>query len=175
MPWRLFQTVSTETANVDTRVPSRIEMHLPADIGQEPFKVLVSWMLESTSAKRVANFQRTDSFASDLALVRAAKLLGMHIYVQRLFDYYWAYIKNNLPTYAEMDVIDGLALDKNDSLFRCLVGRLAHLRLTKKIEDGEGLRRFLEGRRRLERAVEEAMEEFRDRRRAKNSGYHTGY
>ena len=102
-------------------------------------------------------------------------MLGMHVYVQRLFDYYWAYIKNNVPTYAKMDVIDGLALDENDSFFRCLVGRLAHLKLTKKIEDVEGLEKFFEARQRLGRAVEESMEEFRDRRRARNLGYYTSY
>jgi hypothetical protein len=175
MPWRLFQTISTESTNIDRRVPTQLEFHLPANIEQEPFKVLVSWMLESMSARRVAYFQRTASFADNLSLVRAAKLLGMHVYVQRLFDYYWAYIKNNVPTYANMDVIDGLALDENDSFFGCLVGRLAHLRLTKKVEDVEGLERFLESRRRLGRAVKETMKEFKNRRRARNSGYCTSY
>jgi hypothetical protein len=111
-----------------------------------------------------------DSWALDLALVRTAKLLGMHIYVQRLLDDCWAYVKNNVPKYVEMSMRGGLALDGNDSFFGYLVGRLTHLGLSKKLEDDEEIKRALEGRQMLGRAVEEATKGLMDRKRARNSG-----
>ncbi|KAF2788355.1 hypothetical protein K505DRAFT_342158 [Melanomma pulvis-pyrius CBS 109.77] len=160
MPWRLFQAVSTAATQVDTSDPLKLTLALPGNIDQKPFMYLVNWLVGALSTKRVASVKSLGSFAEDLALLRAAKLLGMHKYVQDIFNYRWGYLKNNIPTYEEIDVILSLALSREDPFFCCIAGRLAHLRLKKAIPNMGELDRYLAMNPCLGEAVSECTEKF---------------
>lgn len=176
MPWRLFQAVSTAAAQVDTSNPLKLTLSLPSNIDQKPFMHLINWLIGALDTKRVASFKTLGSFAEDLALIRAAKLLGMHKYVQDIFNYRWGYLKNNMPTYEEIDVILSLALSKEDPFFCCIAGRLAHLRLKKAIPDMDKLDRYLAMNLRLGEAVSEcterSIEKSKSRKQERKMAHH---
>ena len=161
VPWRLFQAVSIKAKLVDMRNPTALEFALPKNIDQSPFKVIVKWLVEAANFKEVPQLRGTDSFLDDLALIRAGKILGMDVYVQPIFNYYWAYIKNHLPTYEELDTIVFLALSSDDPFLNCTARRLAYLTLKDEIPDPENMENYMHAHPLLGQAVDTALVELR--------------
>ncbi|KAF2703272.1 hypothetical protein K504DRAFT_539027 [Pleomassaria siparia CBS 279.74] len=163
MPWRLFQAVSQHAAKADTTHAAMIEFHITNQLDYAPFVTLVKWFINALDAKRVPELQRTDVFRDDLSLIRAAKELGMHKYVQHIFNYYWAYLKNQIAPFKEIDIILELALSEEDAFFVCITNRLAHLLLKDELKDTSELYAYLGAHPILGNSVKKTMERYRSR------------
>ncbi|KAF2114376.1 hypothetical protein BDV96DRAFT_632539 [Lophiotrema nucula] len=111
------------------------------------FTLLRDWPEEVTKAKYFQTPQpwRFNDLVKDLAVLRAAKVLGMDKYTVVTSNAYWNYLRYQLPTYEDIATLEkGAASSKQyDHYYRSLVNNLAHQRHQRKIRDVGDFKKFL--------------------------------
>jgi hypothetical protein len=166
MPWRLFQAMSTKAGDTEICDHTTRQLRIPAGLSGKPFVYILDWLEDITGPKRFYLLRRRDSITEDVAICRAARLLGMMEYAQHIFNHYWALFKNTTPSFEEISAVERLALTEDNIglvghdaavFLDCIAKRLAHLVYKDEIPDKEALSAYLQQHPKLMSMVAEAL------------------
>ncbi|RAR09153.1 hypothetical protein DDE83_005696 [Stemphylium lycopersici] len=159
MSYALFRAISTKkdlvagTPGVQPGVialPSGLDTAIVADMIQH-FK-------DHTTSKQYAkDLKGYDMTYPDIQLCSAGDYLGMSIYTQHIFNWYWARLRSgHLPSYADIDAVTSVHTLQGDSIFRKVVQAVVAIDMEGGIPDPEDYQAYLETNGRFRVAVEEA-------------------
>jgi hypothetical protein len=145
-----------------TMYPESIEYRFPTDIlAPEAVRyLLMSWMWEVSQEFEVFAVPMQDTFAKNVALLRAARFLGMERYTKHILTAHIDYLKTALPSYEEITIVEHNATSGQDPLWTQMVNHLCHDRFKKLFPDPDDFAVFLEDHPRLKIAMESADEYF---------------
>jgi DNA-directed RNA polymerase subunit N (RpoN/RPB10) len=118
--------------------------------------LLISWMRETCNEFEAYAIPAQKTFAEDIAILRAARLLGMERYCRHILIGYVDYLKTQLPSYEEIITVEQNATSDKDPLWTAMVNHLCHDRFKGLIPDAEDFEAFLEKHTRLKKAMESA-------------------
>jgi hypothetical protein len=118
--------------------------------------LLIGWMQETCNEFEAYAVPAQKTFGEDVALLRAARLLGMERYCSHLLAGYVDYLKTQLPSYEEIIAVEQNATSDKDPLWTAMVNHLCHDRFKGLIPDAEDFQAFLEKHVRLKKAMESA-------------------
>jgi hypothetical protein len=118
--------------------------------------LLIGWMQETCNEFEAYAVPAQKTFGEDVALLRAARLLGMERYCSHLLAGYVDYLKTQLPSYEEIIAVEQNATPDKDPLWTAMVNHLCHDRFKGLIPDAEDFQAFLEKHVRLKKAMESA-------------------
>jgi hypothetical protein len=118
--------------------------------------LLVKWAKDMSQDFETYAVPMQGSFAKDVALLRASRLLGMEPYTKHMLNTYIHYLKESLPSYQEIEIVELNATSEKDPLWTHMVNHLCHDRHKKLIPDPENFAHFLEEHPRLKEAMEKA-------------------
>ncbi|KAJ4304801.1 hypothetical protein N0V90_000329 [Kalmusia sp. IMI 367209] len=111
-----------------------------------------------------------NTFYENVAILRAARLLGMERYTRSILRYYVKYLYDELPRYDEIVIIEDMATSNKDPLWTKMVNGLTHLQHKQQIPDPEIFAAFLVQHPKLSAAIASAngyfMNKARKQRRA---------
>lgn len=129
--------------------------------------LLVKWLNSTCQGfeAHVVPFQAT--FDRDIAVLRAAHVLGMDRYTLHIQHAYTEYLKTCLPTYHEIVVLTKYTVSDREPLWANLVNHLCYLRHRSLIPDPLEFAVYLENNERLKKTMAEADKFFVDRQRAR--------
>jgi hypothetical protein len=85
-----------------------------------------------------------DTFLKNVALLRASRKLGMEPYTKHILNTCIGYLKDQLPSYEEIAIIEDHRTSDKDPLWTHMVNHLCHDRYKKLIPDPENFAAFLE-------------------------------
>lgn len=125
------------------------------------------WMRHIRDAFEVYAVPGQDSFIKNVTLLRAARLLGMERYTRYILESHIVFLKNNLPTYEHIIIIEDNATSDKDPLWTSMVNHLCHERHKQLMPDPEDFAAFLENHLRLKAAMESADAYFAGEARKK--------
>lgn len=135
LPIELFRAMSKLDDQIDIDHPWGPAFFLP-EIETGPIIELMAWIRQLVETEDNANFDVTRDEKGDLrtlhdlSLVRAARLLGMDLYVNKVFNVYVKHIKSGCVSSEDVDVVVKLALKKDDSLLLHLGKRIGEMVLS---------------------------------------------
>ena len=118
--------------------------------------LLIGWMQETCNEFEAYAVPAQKTFGEDVALLRAARLLGMERYCSHIHAGYVEYLKTQLPSYKEIIAVEQNATSDKDPLWTAMVNHLCHDRYKRLIPDPEDFAAFLEKHTRLRKAMESA-------------------
>ena len=118
--------------------------------------LLIGWMQDICNEFEAHAIPSQKTFAEDIALLRAARLLGMQNYCPHIMADYINYLKSELPSYEEIVAVEKNAKSDNDPLWTTMVNHLCHERYKGLIHDAEEFERFLEKYPRLKKSMKAA-------------------
>jgi hypothetical protein len=78
-----------------------------------------------------------------MAVLPAARVLGMEPYTSHIFNYWMAYLAEYIPPYEVITAIEANALTPHDAMFTHMANTLARLRYLKQIEDADVFEAYL--------------------------------
>ncbi|KAI4651839.1 hypothetical protein J4E93_002035 [Alternaria ventricosa] len=123
--------------------------------------LLIGWMQETCNEFEAYAVPAQKTFGEDVALLRAARLLGMERYCSHIHAGYVEYLKTQLPSYEEIIAVEQNATSDKDPLWTAMVNHLCHDRHKRLLPDPEDFAAFLEKHTRLRNAMESADIFFR--------------
>ncbi|OAL52849.1 hypothetical protein IQ07DRAFT_669422 [Pyrenochaeta sp. DS3sAY3a] len=131
------------------------------------YMLLVTWLNATCQGfeAHVVPFQST--FDRDIAVLRAAHVLGMDRYVLHIQHYYVEYLKTCLATYHEIVVLTKYTVSDREPLWVNLVNHLCYLRHRGLIPDPMEFGIYLEKNERLNKSMAEADKFFKHRQHAR--------
>ncbi|KAH7070487.1 hypothetical protein BKA63DRAFT_398376, partial [Paraphoma chrysanthemicola] len=138
--------------------PESDEYHFPANY-LDPDAVrtlLVTWVRDNSRKFEAYAVPMHDTFAENVALLRASRMLGMETYTKHILHTFVDYLKNELPSYEEMVIVERNATSDKDPLWTAIVNHLCHERYKKYIPDPEVFQAFLDQHPRLKKAMTSA-------------------
>lgn len=168
MPWHLFRAMSTKAAEID---PARRELHLPANLSKLPFSYILQWLKEVTTTTQFYLIKRRNSVMEDVAVCRAARLLGMMEYCQHIFSHYWTSFESDNINYEHIAAIEQLAMTEEklglvahdaQVFLTCIANRFGKMLIEKNHPDDETLDTFLDQHWKLRRVIAEVVEKLVD-------------
>ena len=118
--------------------------------------LLTKWAKDMSQNFETYAVHMQGSFAKDVALLRASRLLGMEPYTKHMLSTYTHYLKDSLPSYQEIEIVELNATSEKDPLWTHMVNHLCHDRHKKLIPDPENFAHFLEEHPRLKEAMKKA-------------------
>jgi hypothetical protein len=118
--------------------------------------LLVGWMQETCQDFEAYAVPAQQTFGEDVAVLRAARLLGMERYCRHVLTQYVEYLKTQIPSYEEIVAVEKNATSDKDPLWTAMVNHLCHDRFKGLIPDAEDFEAFLEKHPRLKKAMESA-------------------
>jgi hypothetical protein len=138
-----------------TTDPESLEYHSHVDV-LDPDAVrylLISWVREGSEEFQVHAVPIQDTFAENVALLRAARLLGMERYTKQILTTFIDYLQNELPSYEEIAIVERDATSRKDPLWTHMVNHLCHDRFKNQMPDPEVFATFLDDHPRLKTAM----------------------
>jgi hypothetical protein len=105
--------------------------------------LLVIWMLVTRNEFEVNAVPMQATFANNVKLLLASRMLGMERYTQHIMDTYLQYLKEGIPSYEEILIIEEFTTSHKDPLWTRMVNHLCHARYLKYIPDTEAFAAFL--------------------------------
>ncbi|KAG9191308.1 hypothetical protein G6011_09396 [Alternaria panax] len=97
----------------------------------------------------------------DLQLCSAADFLGMNVYTQHLFNWYWARLSSSyLPDYADIDAISAIQTPVGDTFFRKVMNGMAKLDHERQTPYPQDFEAYSKSNGRFGLAVEEAKKKM---------------
>ncbi|KAI4954494.1 hypothetical protein J4E91_002207 [Alternaria rosae] len=90
--------------------------------------LLIGWMQETCDEFEAYAVPAQKTFGEDVALLRAARLLGMERYCSHILAGYIEYLKTQLPSYEEIIAVEQNATSDKDPLWTAMVNHLCHER-----------------------------------------------
>jgi hypothetical protein len=118
--------------------------------------LLVGWLEEMCKDFEAYAVPPQQTFGEDVAILRAACLLGMERYCRHVLVEYVDYLKTQLPSYEEIVAVEKNATSEKDPLWTAMVNHLCHGRYKGLVPDTEDFETFLEKHPRLKKAMESA-------------------
>lgn len=118
--------------------------------------LLIGWMRETCKEFEAYAVPAQKTFGEDVAILRAAHLLGMERYCRHILISYIDYLKTQLPSYEEIIAVEQNATSDKDPLWTAMINHLCHNRFKGLIPDAEDFEAFLEKHTRLKKAMESA-------------------
>lgn len=100
------------------------------------------------------------TFAKNVSLLHASRKLGMEQYTRPLLNAHVSYLREELPSYEEIAIVERMATSEKDPLWTYMVNHLCHDRFKKLIPDSEDFEAFLTDHPRLMKAMEKADDYF---------------
>lgn len=164
IPIALFRATSTKKEMVaGTNGTEPFIITLPTTLEVQPVKDLIKHFMDLTTWNKLArDLHSYQSTYWDLQLCSAADFLGMNVYTQHLFNWYWARISSgSLPDYADIDAISAVQTPVGDNIFRKVVNAIARLDYEWQIPDPNDYGAYLETNQRFGVAVEEAKKKMK--------------
>ncbi|KAL1797579.1 hypothetical protein ACET3X_004185 [Alternaria dauci] len=122
--------------------------------------LLIGWMRETCNEFEAYAVPAQKTFGEDVAVLRAARLLGMERYCSHILTSYIDYLKTQLPSYEEIIAIEQNATSDRDPLWTAMINHLCHDRYKGLIPDVEYFEAFLEEHTRVKKAMESADKFF---------------
>ncbi|KAH7082185.1 hypothetical protein FB567DRAFT_403478, partial [Paraphoma chrysanthemicola] len=138
--------------------PESVEYHFPAGY-LDPGAVrtlLVTWVRDNARKFEAYAVPMHDTFAQNVALLRASRMLGMELYTKHILHAFVEYLKDKLPSYEEIAIVERNATSNKDPLWTAMVNHLCHERYKKYMPDPEEFEAFLDQHPRLKKAIESA-------------------
>jgi len=83
--------------------------------------LLITWMRETCQPFEAFAVPMQEAFSENIALLRAARLLGMERYAKHILSTYINYLKTELPTYEEITIVEKNATSDKDPLWTSMV------------------------------------------------------
>jgi hypothetical protein len=167
VPVKLFMALTTAASKIDKSNPSQPRLYLPSGLSPQAFLYVYEWLKTLCTATTSVPIKKRDIAAEDMAVCRAARLLGMEEYAQHIFDYYWAHFQNDFPTYEEMAAVETMAetaeklkLGQEDDglvFFHCIAKNIGYKAFHKTITNLHELVAFMCEHPKLEGAIVEIM------------------
>jgi hypothetical protein len=118
--------------------------------------LLIDWMQETCNEFEAYAIPAQKTFGEDVAILCAARLLGMERYCHHILTGYIDYLKTQLPSYEEIIAVEQNATSDKDPLWTAMINHLCHDRYKGLIPDAEDFEAFLEKHTRLKKAMESA-------------------
>ncbi|KAF2267716.1 hypothetical protein CC78DRAFT_576715 [Lojkania enalia] len=154
VPKRMFMQVSKKACNYFTQHPQESSVQVAPTIAVPAVHHIVDWLTDMGSCHKIYSIPfRGDNFMENLAVRRAARTLGMDRYVGHFTKHYCDYIRNGLPSFDNMALIEKLC-ERDDAVFDCLANNLAHLKIMGQIPNVRVFDKFMEKHPRLASTVE---------------------
>jgi hypothetical protein len=160
MPLALFRATSSKR---DELLPkSATTIKLPAGINPDIAKDLIQHLNDiastTTYAKDIPSHELT---YEDMQLCSAADALGMGIYTQHIFNWYWVRLNaGHLPGYGDISAFSAVKTPTCNRIFRKAVNVLAKLSFDGQIPDPENFESYLAVEERVRIAVTEAKDKM---------------
>ncbi|KAF2450037.1 hypothetical protein P171DRAFT_481086 [Karstenula rhodostoma CBS 690.94] len=145
IPKRAAMAVS-KTLNhffTDNRQSSRFDFEAGLLTQKAVRALLVHWLQETSDIFEAHEVPLQGSFTRDMAVLRAARYLGMEPYTKSMLNYYTNYMRTTVPTPREIGCVEAMRTPWKDPVWTALINRLARLRHTGQIEDPEKFSRLL--------------------------------
>ncbi|KAL5116421.1 hypothetical protein ACEQ8H_005657 [Pleosporales sp. CAS-2024a] len=105
--------------------------------------LLVTWMEETSREFETLPVRFQDTFAHDVMVLQAARLLGMEAYTRDTLAVYIDYVKHAMPSYEEIGLIEQHRSGHRDPLWTTLINHLCHARHRNLIPDPDVFAAFL--------------------------------
>tara|TARA_R110002003_G_scaffold27_5_gene1374 strand:- start:5916 stop:7589 length:1674 start_codon:yes stop_codon:yes gene_type:complete len=152
---RVAMAVSSMLNRHFSRNPESVEYHFGAGyLDPEALRfLLISWVQDTSREFEAYAVPMRGTFAQNVALLRAARVLGMERYTRHILKEFVDYLKTDLPSYEEIAIVEHNATSDQDPLWTGLVNHLCHDRHKKFIPDPEAFEAFLEQHPRLKKAM----------------------
>ncbi|KAF2788357.1 hypothetical protein K505DRAFT_421163 [Melanomma pulvis-pyrius CBS 109.77] len=162
VPKKMFMQVSEMANNFFTKQPHANQMHIPANsMVIAAARELMAWVSDvCTSPKEFSVKLRflsntPDADAQNIAIMSAARYLGMSTYVRHFTRHYCDEIRRQMLSLKTIALIEKFfAVD--DPVFECLVNNLAHHRSKQNLPRQEQFEEFIKGHPKLAAAMEKA-------------------
>lgn len=90
--------------------------------------LLVTWLPEACQGFEACAVRMRNTFGENVALLRAARLLGMERYASHILVIYRGYLKTELPSYEEIAIVEENASSDKDPLWTTMVSTHKHPR-----------------------------------------------
>lgn len=165
IPQNIFMVASTNAHELLREHPRHII--LPAGTSIQPFEHIFKWLKQEV---RSYNIPRKDILVNDLLICRAGRFLGMDLYIEPIHRYYWAYLKNNIPTDREINWVMDFGTTSGNPYFKCMVDHLAwRFRHAPFVRQDE-LENLIAQKPALEEAIKEINALWDQRKRDKEEG-----
>jgi hypothetical protein len=155
---RVGMALSSEINRYFTKNPTSLEYRFPdGAIDASAVRVLLlSWPRSMSQEFEAYGVPMLASFGENVALLRAARLLGMERYARHTLVTFVDYFKAELPSYEEIAIVEQNATSDKDPLWTAMVNHLCHDRYKQLMPDPEEFAAFLEHHPRLKTAMEAA-------------------
>ncbi|KAF2029355.1 hypothetical protein EK21DRAFT_89932 [Setomelanomma holmii] len=147
--------------------PESLDYHAPADLlSPEALRILlISWMRDTCQGFEAYAVPMQQKFAENVALLRAARILGMERYTRHILTVFVEYFKTELPSYEEITTVERNATSDKDPLWTAMVNHLCFCRYKELVPDPEDFAAYLALHPRLKQAMVEADEYSRNKAR----------
>ncbi|KAH7392126.1 hypothetical protein DE146DRAFT_790684 [Phaeosphaeria sp. MPI-PUGE-AT-0046c] len=125
--------------------------------------MLNTWMREMCHEFEVHAMPLQSSFANNVAILRAARFLGLEPYTKWILTNHVEYLRDNIPSYEEITIVERDRTSNADPLWTFMVNHLSHARHRGQIPDPEAFAAFLEEHPALKEAMHTADVFFAER------------
>jgi hypothetical protein len=140
-----------------TAHPSSLSFHLSPEDTVTPgaIRYLLDTYMHSTSLDFEAHaVPMQNTFPANIAILHAARKLGMEPYTRHILTSHVIYLKEHIPSYEEIAVVERNKTGDKDPLWTHMLNHLCHARYQGYIPDPESFEAFVE----KHSALKEAME-----------------
>ncbi|KAL1600732.1 hypothetical protein SLS60_007120 [Paraconiothyrium brasiliense] len=132
IPKRAAMAVSRTLNEHFTANPHSKELHFEAgSLETKAVRILlISWLRDTSKIFEAHQVHFRKQFHSNIAILRAARLLGMECYTNSILQYYISYMKTEVPHYHEIACVEAMHTSYKDPVWTAMVNHLAkHPRL----------------------------------------------
>jgi hypothetical protein len=127
--------------------PSSLEYHLSAEDTVTPgaIRYLLDTYLHAMNLDFEAHAALMQpTFSANITVLRAARKLGMEPYTRHILTSHVIYLKEHIPSYEEIDIIERNKTGEKDPLWTHMINHLCHARHHGYVQDPEEFEKFLE-------------------------------
>lgn len=151
----LFRATSMKKDDDELLIQNRTVIKLPAGLEVQVVKDLVQHLKNvCTWMKYAKDIHTYESTYEDVQLCSAAEYLGMTIYTQHIFNWYWARLSaGDLPGYEDIDAFSAVKTPLGDKLLVKAAQSLAKLDFENQIPDPGNFKAYLTTNNRFSAAV----------------------
>jgi hypothetical protein len=123
---RVALAASAVLSDFFTKNPESSEFRFPeGSVSPNAIRLLlVTWMKEACKEFELQEVTMRSSFAENIALLRASRLLGMERYVREILVAHVEYLQTELPSYEKIALVEQNARTDKDPLWTHMVSTL---------------------------------------------------
>ncbi|OAK99229.1 hypothetical protein IQ06DRAFT_355946 [Phaeosphaeriaceae sp. SRC1lsM3a] len=142
---RVAMATSSVLHNYFDNNPDSVDFTVQDSVAPEAVKYMLNtWMQEMCHEFEVHAMPLQSSFTNNVAILRAARFLGMEPYTKWILTNFVEYLRDNIPSYEEVAIVGSNRTSKSDPLWTLMVNHLTHVRHRGQLPDPEIFTAFLE-------------------------------